>query len=120
MKFLSDMRISQKTVEWLRTENYDSVHLREENLHKMKDEEIFEKAKKEDRIILTCDLDFGAILALSHSEFPSVILFRLSNERPENINKYLKTVLSKHSDDLKTGCIITVEDNRYRIRMLPI
>ena len=120
MKFLADMGISQTSVEWLRSEGYDAIHLREQNLQKMKDEDIFEKAKLEKRIILTCDLDFGTILALSQSDLPSVILFRLSDETPNSINSHLVTILENQKETLAKGCIIIVEDNRYRIRLLPI
>ena len=40
MKFLADMGISQKTVEWLRNQGYNIVHLREEGLQKLSDEAI--------------------------------------------------------------------------------
>lgn len=75
MKFLADMGISQSTVRWLKEKGYDAIHLRDENLHTLPDDKIFKKAKKENRIVLTCDLDFGAILAFSKAEFPSIIIF---------------------------------------------
>lgn len=33
MKFLADMGISPRTVEWLRQQGYDAVHLLDEGLH---------------------------------------------------------------------------------------
>ncbi len=63
MKFLADMGISQKTVEWLRNQGHDLVHLREQGLQRLADEDILMKAKTEERIILTMDLDFTNLLA---------------------------------------------------------
>lgn len=63
MKFLADMGISQRTVEWLRNQDYNIVHLREQNLQRLDDEAILIKAKNEGRVILTMDLDFTNLLA---------------------------------------------------------
>jgi hypothetical protein len=65
MRFLADMGVSQRIVEWLRSEGHDAVHLRDEQLHRLPNGAIFEKAEAERRIILTFDLDFGEIVALS-------------------------------------------------------
>ena len=75
MKFLADMGISMRTVVWLRTIGHDAVHLREQRLQRAVDAEIAAKAALEDRIVLTMDLDFGYLLAVSGERIPSVILF---------------------------------------------
>ncbi len=120
MRFLADMGISQKSVAWLRAEGHDTVHLRDEQLQRLPDAEILEKAKKENRIILTCDLDFTALLAASQSSLPSVILFRLEDERPDNINRRLFTVISESSIALQSGAVISVDERKHRVRLLPI
>nr|WP_293095762.1 DUF5615 family PIN-like protein [Okeania sp. SIO2F4] len=50
MKFLADMGISQRTVERLRNKGYDIVHLREQGLQRLADENILAKAITEERI----------------------------------------------------------------------
>lgn len=120
MKFLADMGISQSTVRWLRENGYDAIHLREENLHKMSDEQIIEKGRRENRVILTCDLHFGYIMAVSRNICPSVITFRLDDESPNNINNKLKQVLDESRIALEIGAIISVEETKYRVRLLPI
>ncbi|MCB0046813.1 MAG: DUF5615 family PIN-like protein, partial [Caldilineaceae bacterium] len=79
MKFLLDMGIAQSTAEFLRRGGHDAVHLREEGLQRLEDEAIIVKARLEERIVLTHDLDFGRIMALSQERFLSVITFRLYN-----------------------------------------
>ena len=51
MKFLADMGISQRTVEYLREVDFDAIHLREQGLQKFQDPIILEKARAEDRIL---------------------------------------------------------------------
>ncbi|NSW90887.1 MAG: DUF5615 family PIN-like protein [Firmicutes bacterium] len=120
MRFLADMGISLKTVIWLRNEGHEVVHLSEQGLQRISDEEIFKKGIEESRIILTMDLDFSQILAASKSELPSVIIFRLSDERSENINKRLSELMDKCCNELVKGSIISVTDTKFRIRRLPI
>jgi len=59
LKFLADMGISPLTVQGLRDQGYDALHLHEEGLERLPDEEILEKAHREGRILLTHDLDFS-------------------------------------------------------------
>jgi predicted nuclease of predicted toxin-antitoxin system len=120
MRFLADMGVSLFTVAWLRETGHDAVHLREEGLQRLPDEEILLKARQEDRIILTMDLDFGTLLAISQASFPSVILFRLSDERSRFVNERLGVILPQCAEVLETGAIISVSDQAFRIRSLPI
>ena len=120
MKFLADMGISPRTIAKLRREGYDAVHLVEEGLERLEDRDILAKARNEGRIVLTVDLDFGYLLAVSGAILPSVVLFRLGNESREVIEEYLDDVLSQFSEELETGAIISVRDDGFRVRLLPI
>ncbi len=119
MRFLADMGVTQRVVEWLRASGHDATHLRDEGLYRLPNGEIFEKARSEQRIILTFDLDFGEIIALSQGNPPSVILFRLNNTRTPFLIERLSRVLPDVADALTSGAIVVVEDGRHRIRRLP-
>jgi predicted nuclease of predicted toxin-antitoxin system len=120
MRFLADMGVSQQVVEWLRTNGHEAVHLRDEGLQRLPNGEIFQKAAREQRIVLTFDLDFGEILAASGGQIVSVILFRLRNTRASFVIQRLDDVLKQSSADLSQGAIVVVEDGRHRVRSLPI
>ena len=120
IKFLADMGISMRVVEMLREKKHDVVHLREEKLHKLPYTEVFKKAVDEDRTILTFDLDFGEIVALSKGSLVSIILFRLHNTNTPFVLKRLEQLLDESIDNLVKGTVIIVEDTRYRVRRLPI
>ena len=120
MKFLADMGISNSTVKFLEQTGHDAIHIRDAGMKCSLATEIIAKAKKEDRIVLTCDLDFGDILAASGDSNPSVIIFRLENETPINVNKRLAQVLQESSRALEAGAIVLVEEARHRVRSLPI
>jgi len=59
-------------------------------------------------------------MAISGEICPSIIVFRLQNERSENINRRLEQVLKESFDALEKGAIISVEETRHRVRLLPI
>ncbi len=120
MKFLADMGVSPVTVLELRQQGYNAVHLNEQGLERLPDSEILEKARQEQRIVLTFDLDFGELLAISSESLPSVIIFRLQTTIPVFVSARLLAVLSECGEDLEIGAIVTVEDNRYRVQRLPI
>jgi predicted nuclease of predicted toxin-antitoxin system len=108
VKFLADMGLARSTVIFLRDQGYDAVHLRDQGLQRLEDEGIIEKARREERVILTHDLDFGRIVALSRAGKPSVITFRLGDMRPGPVNHYLTQVMDRFA----------VEG--IRVRSLPI
>ena len=120
MRFLADAGVSSKTVEFLRQLGHDAVHARTLGLQRSPDLELVDRAHADSSVVLTFDLDFGDILALGVLDKPSVILFRLADERPESVNRHLSTVLAERSAELESGALIPVEETQYRVRRLPI
>ena len=120
MKFLADMGISMATVGALRAAGEEVVHLREEWLHTLPDHKILDKAVRERRVVVTCDLDFGDLLAAGGAAVPSVILFRTRNQTPGAVTEKLLQVLLTCRNALAAGAIVIVEDGGFRLRRLPI
>ncbi len=120
MRFLCDMCVSLKVVDWLPSQGHDTVHLRDEGLQRLPNGEIFTKAVSERRIIVTFDLDFGEIAAMSQGRVAGVIIFRLRNPRAKHVIERLSTVLLRAAEALQRGAIVAVEESRLRIREWPI
>jgi predicted nuclease of predicted toxin-antitoxin system len=120
MRFLGDMGVAGSTISWLKSKGHDAKHLRDEGLQRLPDDDIFAKAEREARIILTFDLGFGDIAAAAGTTLPSIIIFRLLDQTPANVNRRLEVVLREASVALNQGAIISVDQIRYRIRHLPI
>lgn len=120
MRFLADMPISRSTVYHLRSQNHDVIHLLDLGLEQAKDHEIAELAAAQERVLLTMDLDFGAIIAASKAGSPSVVIFRLRDNRPAIVNDLLDGNLSQVAASLEQGAIAVFEVDKVRVRNLPI
>jgi predicted nuclease of predicted toxin-antitoxin system len=70
-------------------------------------------------VVLSRDLDFSAI-ASTGQQSPSLVSLRLASSRLEYVNPVLAKVLPEVEEQLLAGAIVTVEDQRVRVRRLPI
>ncbi len=121
LKFLIDNALSPIFSKQLQNHGHDAIHVRDMDMQTCTDEEIFDFAQKEERIIVSADTDFGTIIALRNEQFPSVIIFRRTrNRRPTEQVALLISNLEQIEVSLRNGSIVIIEDNRIRIRALPI
>ena len=121
MNFLIDNALSPLLADGLRNAGYDTIHVREYGLSFADDVTILRRAAKENRILVSSDTDFGTLLGQWGSCKPSIILFRRSTERhPDKQLKLLLSNLHSVQKALEQGSIVVFEQNRIRIRQLPI
>ena len=119
MKLLLDMNLSPRWAEVLRQAGHDTVHWSTVGRPEAEDAELMAWARVHGFVVLTNDLDFGAILAATQAEGPSVLQIRT-----EAVSRYLGErllrALERFERDLLAGALITVDERRERARLLPI
>lgn len=117
IKFLLDANLSPQTSKYLIKLGFNSKSITEEKLGFLKDIEIVELAKLENRIIITFDLDFGEIYHQHESSKVGIVVLRLNDQTPENTNYVLSQFLTKEIDrlnkNLKSLIIIKKGSTRF-------
>lgn len=120
MKILIDMNLSPSWENYLQEAGFDCVHWSKIGKGNEPDSFLFEYAKKNNHIILTHDLDFGAILAHSGENNPSVIQIRSNNITPDFFGKKLVSAIKQSETYLKEGALVVIDETRNSIRVLPL
>lgn len=116
ISLLLNENIGVKTANLLRSKGYD-VKSSIEKFRGVSDKEILDIAVKENRIIVTLDLDFCQLVFRDALACRGVILLRLRNESPKNINKVLVSFLRSRKNNLRDKFVVLTE---IRARIRPI
>ena len=120
MKFLLDMPVSPSLLNTLRDHGHEGVHAHQINHDRAPDTDLLKIARREDRIIITADLDYPRLLALSSDEGPGIILFRGGSYSDAQMRALLERVLTEIPAETIHAAICVVDLRRIRIARLPI
>lgn len=119
MKIVIDMNLSPDWVKVLEEAGWASVHWSTVGDMRATDDIIMAWARNNSYVVFTHDLDFGVLLALTQAESPSVIQVRTQDVFPEALANRLVKVLQEHQSALEKGALLTVDEAKARIRILP-
>ncbi len=119
MKVLIDMNLSMKWVPVFEQYGWRAVHWRNIGEPHASDSTIMAWARENGYVVFTQDLDFGTLLATTYVQKPSVIQVRIQNALPENLGPWLVGILQQHQASLESGALLTVTEDRTRVRILP-
>lgn len=120
MKLLIDMNLSPRWVKLLADADIEAVHWASIGAVTARDVDIMDFARVKGYVVLTHDLDFGSILAVTHGNKPSVVQIRSEDVNPDIIGKQVVIALQQMAVDLEQGALLTVNPKRIRVRVLPL
>ena len=98
----------------------EAVHWQEIGPRNADDKDLLDYAMANESVLLTHDLDFGAILAHSGASGPSVLQVREQEVDPEVIGSFVLAAIEQCRDVLVSGALVTVNLRRAKARVLPI
>jgi predicted nuclease of predicted toxin-antitoxin system len=120
VNLLLDMNLSPALAGLLSNSGHDVVHWSEIGDYRAPDVAILEWAREHDRVLVTHDLDFGAMLADTEATGPSVIQIRVQDLLAAETVEALAKAIEVAAPALTRGAIVTIHDDRSRIRILPL
>jgi predicted nuclease of predicted toxin-antitoxin system len=120
MKILVDMNLSPRWIGLLSAAGIQAVHWSKVGKANAPDSEIMAYATLNDYIVLTHDLDFSAILAVTHGKKPSVVQIRSEDVSPDVIGIKVTAALQQMESELEIGALLTIDPTRTRLHLLPL
>jgi predicted nuclease of predicted toxin-antitoxin system len=119
MKLLVDMNLAPAWCGFLAGEGFEAVHWSTIGNARAPDSELMAWARRHRSVVLTHDLDFGILLAITRASSPSVVQVRVPNPLPEIVGRDVVRVLRLRGDLLAAGALVTIEKLKDRVRVLP-
>jgi predicted nuclease of predicted toxin-antitoxin system len=121
VKFLLDQNVSPALVGLLTDADHLAEHVRDLGMREAPDDVVLAAARLADAVLISSHTDFGELLARSNANEPSVILLRRQEgRRASEIASLIVANLQAVADDLASGAIVVLDDDRVRIRSLPL
>ncbi len=120
MKLLIDMNLPPDWVNIFQQHGWYAIHWREIGDPRASDSTIMACARDNGYVVFKRDLDFGTLLATTNAKGPSVIQIRAKDVIPQTMGNLLVEVIHQHHSTLDQGVLITVTEDRVRLRTLPL
>jgi predicted nuclease of predicted toxin-antitoxin system len=120
VRLLLDMNLSPQWASQLARHGYSAVHWSTLGDPHATDTTIMTWARDNGHVVFTHDLDFRAILALTHPHGPSVLQVRGQDVLPDHMAPLIISALRQHEAALAAGAIIVVDERKSRVRVLPL
>lgn len=116
MKFLANENFPFKSYLLLKAQGWDIEHIGENNVGIM-DEEVIEYSKKEERIIITFDSDYGELVFKNKYQPRGVIYLRIRDFAPDYPAELLKDLIIEKSLPVD-GRFTVIDDRKIRQKVI--
>jgi predicted nuclease of predicted toxin-antitoxin system len=116
MRFKVDENLPVEVAEILRRDGHDAATVRDETLSGHPDPHIAVACQQEGRTLITFDTDFADIRTYPPSEYPGLIVLRLTRQDKPHALQILSQLLPLFPMESLGGTLWIVEEHRVRIR----
>ena len=120
MKLLLDMNVSLRLVHELQRRGHEAAHWSDIGDPRADDRVIMAWAADNGYAVVTHDLDFGTLLAVTSGGRPSVVQVRMRDLLSPSYLDRLTSALKTFQAEIEDGAFVVVEPLRARVRILPL
>jgi predicted nuclease of predicted toxin-antitoxin system len=120
IKIVLDMNLSPDFVKVFQLGGWETVHWSQVGVGNAKDRVIMEWARANGYVVVSHDLDFGDILAVTNADAPSVVQVRTQDLLGESLATTILAALHQYQEILEIGALIIVSQHKLRARILPL
>ncbi len=119
-RLLLDQGLPRSTGKLLAAPDWDAVHVGDVGLSRATDQRILDYARENDRVCVTLDADFHALLATADATKPSVVRIRKEGLNATAIADLLMKIWPRIERSATDGAMITITEKAIRVRGLPV
>ncbi len=116
MRFKVDENLHPDAADLLRAAGHDAMTVFDQGLRGHPDEDIATVCQREQRAIVTLDLDFSNIRQYPPEDYPGIIVLRLENKGRPSVVIALTQIVPLLATEPLAGHLWIVEEQRVRIR----
>lgn len=120
MRFLIDMNLSRGWVGTLAAAGHEAAHWIDVGAPDALDHAIMAFARANAFTVITRDLDFGEMLALTGASGPSVVQLRGGDAMPDVAGPDVLAVLARFEEQIERRALVTISLSASKVRILPI
>lgn len=120
IRLLLDQGLPRSTAAFLTDAGWDVVHVGDIGMSRASDQDILNYAQRDQRVCVTLDADFHALLALSNAKAPSVIRIRQEGLTGARLAHLLRVIWPRIDQAVRIGAMVSVTHHTIRVRRLPI
>jgi predicted nuclease of predicted toxin-antitoxin system len=116
VEFKVDENLPAETCQVLRQAGHDAVSVGDQRLGGRPDCEVADVCRRELRILVTLDTDFGNILAYPPREYPGIVVIRTADQAKTAVLRFIRLLVVALESESPRGVLWIVESNRIRVR----
>jgi predicted nuclease of predicted toxin-antitoxin system len=119
MKFLFDQSADFRLIPHISHLGHDVQAISRNYPHGLPDDDVLKIARKERRILVVADRDFGELIFQQEQIHSGVIFFRLPGASLQTKIEHLNIVLDDYADKLELGEFLVVTPGQIRVAGRP-
>ncbi|MGB7157257.1 MAG: DUF5615 family PIN-like protein [Tepidisphaeraceae bacterium] len=116
MKIKLDENVPEELADLLTSNHHDVHTVRGESLVGHDDRTVFAAAVREQRVLITQDLDFSDLRRFKPGTHPGIVLVRLHDPSRRRLIERFRQVIATETIESWIGCFVVVTDKKLRIR----